>query len=57
LVYRGLWAEPDVAAAAVMLKALADDPAVRRSLGERARNSALTQLDGRHMVAALKALG
>jgi glycosyltransferase involved in cell wall biosynthesis len=56
LVYRGLWAEPDVAEAATMLRALADSPASRRSLGERARNSALTQLDGRHMVAALAGL-
>jgi glycosyltransferase involved in cell wall biosynthesis len=55
-VYHGLWAEPDVAAAAVILNALADDPVTRRSLGERARTGALAQLDGRHMVAALQAL-
>ena len=29
-VYRGLWAEPDVADAADRLRALADDPALRR---------------------------
>jgi glycosyltransferase involved in cell wall biosynthesis len=55
-VYRGLWAEPDVAAAAETLRSLADDPAARQALGERARKSALAQLDGRHLVAALGGL-
>lgn len=57
LVYRGLWAEPDVAEAATLLRTLADDPAARRSLGERARQSALARLDGRQLVAALGGLG
>ena len=56
LVYRGLWAEPDVAAAAIILRTLADDPAARQSLGERARQSACAQMDGRHLLAALAGL-
>ena len=37
-IYRGShWAEPDVAAAGVRLRALAEDPEQRRRLGERAR--------------------
>ena len=56
-VYHGLWAEPDVAEAASHLRALADDPARRRTLGERARTSALANLDGRHLLTALKELG
>jgi glycosyltransferase involved in cell wall biosynthesis len=56
-VYRGLWAEPDVAEAASLLRALADDPDRRRGLGERARTSALVRLDGRELVAALGGLG
>jgi glycosyltransferase involved in cell wall biosynthesis len=55
-VYRGLWAEPDVAKAADILRSLADDPAARQIMGERARKSALAQLDGRHLVAALRGL-
>jgi glycosyltransferase involved in cell wall biosynthesis len=53
LVYRGLWAEPDVARAAEILRTLADDPATRHAIGERARTSAVTELDGRHLAAAL----
>jgi glycosyltransferase involved in cell wall biosynthesis len=55
-VYRGLWAEPDVAEAADILRSLADDPAARQVLGQRARKSALARLDGRHLVAALGGL-
>ncbi len=56
MVYRGLWAEPDVAEAAAILRALADEPVARQSLGERARQSACAQMDGRHLVAALECL-
>jgi glycosyltransferase involved in cell wall biosynthesis len=56
LVYRGLWAEPDVAEAATILRNLADDPVARQSLGERARKSACAQMDGRHLLAALAGL-
>jgi glycosyltransferase involved in cell wall biosynthesis len=56
LVYRGLWAEPDVAEAAVLLRGLADDADLRRDLGERARVSATSQLDGRALTAALEGL-
>ncbi len=52
-VYRGLWAEPDVEAAADRLRALADDPALRLELGRRARASALARLDVRPLSAAL----
>jgi glycosyltransferase involved in cell wall biosynthesis len=52
-VCRGLWAEPDVADAARILRALADDPAQRRALGARARASTLRRLDGRTLTAAL----
>jgi glycosyltransferase involved in cell wall biosynthesis len=55
-VYRGLWAEPDVAEAATLLRTLADDPIARRSLGERAQASALARMDGSHLLAALKEL-
>jgi glycosyltransferase involved in cell wall biosynthesis len=55
-VYRGLWAEPDVAEAATLLRMLADDAVLRRDLGERARISATDQLDGRELRAALEGL-
>ena len=55
-VYRGLWAEPDVGEAAAILRALADNPSARRALGDRARSSALAQLNGRHLVDALRGL-
>jgi glycosyltransferase involved in cell wall biosynthesis len=55
-VYRGLWAEPDVAEAAALLRTLADDAAARRDLGERARLSTLDRLDGRELTAALEGL-
>jgi glycosyltransferase involved in cell wall biosynthesis len=56
-VYRGLWAEPDVAEAAAVLRSLADDPARRRELGIRARASTLAHLDGRKLMSALAGLG
>jgi glycosyltransferase involved in cell wall biosynthesis len=56
-VYRGEWAEPDVAEAAERLRALADDPALRQALGRRARASALAQLDAQPLSAALRGLG
>ena len=55
-VYRGLWAEPDVAEAAMLLRGLADDASLRRDLGERARTSTLERLDGRELAAALGGL-
>jgi glycosyltransferase involved in cell wall biosynthesis len=55
-VYRGLWAEPDVAEAAVLLRTLADDAALRRDLGERARASVSERLVGRELTAALEGL-
>lgn len=55
-VYRGLWAEPDVAEAAVLLQALADDPTRRRILGERARHSLTAKLHGQELGAALSSL-
>jgi glycosyltransferase involved in cell wall biosynthesis len=55
-VYRGLWAEPDAAQAAILLRTLADDADMRRSLGERARVSTLSRLDGRELTAALEGL-
>jgi hypothetical protein len=36
---------------------LADDPASRQALGDRARKGILAQLDGHHLVAALADLG
>ena len=56
-VYHGLWAEPDVAEAAALLRALADDPARRRILGARARTGALARLDGHALTTALASLG
>jgi glycosyltransferase involved in cell wall biosynthesis len=52
-VYRGLWAEPDIEEAAVRLRELADDPALRLELGRRARASAFARLDVRPLAAAL----
>jgi glycosyltransferase involved in cell wall biosynthesis len=56
-VYRGLWAEPDVADAARRLRALADDPDLRRRLGEKAKASAQLRLGAGPLAAALGALG
>ena len=55
-VYRGLWAEPDLAEAVTLLRRLADDADLRRDLGERARLSTLARLDGRSLTAALEGL-
>jgi glycosyltransferase involved in cell wall biosynthesis len=55
-VYRGLWAEPDVADAANRLRALADDPALRRRLGDRAQATTRLRLDAKPLAAALGAL-
>ena len=55
-VYRGLWAEPDVAQAAELLRRLADDADWRRDIGRRARATTLSRLDGRALIAALEAL-
>ena len=55
-VYRGLWAEPDVAEAAATLRRFADDPVLRRDVGERARTTTLARLDGQQLIAALGAL-
>jgi glycosyltransferase involved in cell wall biosynthesis len=56
-VYRGQWAEPDITEAAERLRALADDPALRHDLGQRARTSALARLDARALAAALRGIG
>ena len=55
-VYRGLWAEPDVAEAACLLRMLADDPGRRRAIGEQARASITVRLDGHELAAAVKGL-
>jgi glycosyltransferase involved in cell wall biosynthesis len=55
-VYRGRWDEPDVVEAADRLRVLADDPALRRELGTRARATALAQLDAQPLAAALRGL-
>jgi glycosyltransferase involved in cell wall biosynthesis len=55
-VYRGLWAEPDVAEAAALLRILADDAELRRALGERARVSVMERLNGRELTASLRGL-
>ena len=55
-VYRGLWAEPDLAEAAALLRMLADDPARCRTIGERARASTMARLDGHELVTALEGL-
>jgi glycosyltransferase involved in cell wall biosynthesis len=55
-VYRGLWAEPDLADAVDRLRFLADDAALRRNLGQRARATTLNRLNGRELTAALAGL-
>ena len=55
-VYRGLWAEPDVAEAACLLRMLADDPGLRRAMGEQARVSTKARLDGHELAAAVTGL-
>jgi glycosyltransferase involved in cell wall biosynthesis len=56
MIYRGLWAEPDVAEAAGYLRALADDPTRRAALGAKARADLTHRLDGHELTAALEAL-
>ncbi len=57
-IYRdSLWAEPDPSDAAVWLRRLADDPALRLALGRRARTTALSQLTAHPLTAALLGLG
>jgi glycosyltransferase involved in cell wall biosynthesis len=55
-VYRGLWAEPDVAEAATILRALADEPARRQTMGACARAGLMANLRGQHLAAALEGL-
>jgi glycosyltransferase involved in cell wall biosynthesis len=55
-VYRGLWAEPQVAAAAERLRELADDPGLRAALGARARESLMVRLSAAPLAAALAGL-
>jgi glycosyltransferase involved in cell wall biosynthesis len=52
-----VWAEPDVADAAAHLRRLADDPAARRELGERARAAATERLGTAGLADALRAWG
>ena len=53
LVYRGLWAEPDIAEAARLLRRFADDPALRQDVGSRARETISNRLGGQSLIAAL----
>jgi glycosyltransferase involved in cell wall biosynthesis len=55
-VYRGTWAEPDVMAAAVALRRLADDPAERSRLGAAARARVRGLLTEAPLLAALAGL-
>lgn len=55
-VYQGLWAEPDVTEAAALLLMFANNPALRREVGERARISTLKRMNGCELPAALAAL-
>jgi glycosyltransferase involved in cell wall biosynthesis len=52
-----VWAEPDVAHAAALLRQLAEDPAARLALGARGRAKARAALGGAEMRAALAANG
>jgi hypothetical protein len=54
LVYRGLWAEPDIAEAARLLRRFADDAVLRRDIGERARAGILSRLGGQTLITALR---
>ncbi|HEY6433408.1 MAG TPA: glycosyltransferase [Acetobacteraceae bacterium] len=51
-----VWAEPDVAAAAAMLRRLADDPGLRAGMGARGRQAA-ARLDGEALRAAVRSIG
>jgi glycosyltransferase involved in cell wall biosynthesis len=55
-VYRGLWAEPDVAQAVERLRHLADNAGERRALGARARGSVEAALGVAPLAAALERL-
>jgi glycosyltransferase involved in cell wall biosynthesis len=58
-VYRAcgaMWAEPDIQAAATMLRRLADDTALRLELGVRARQAAM-RLDAAPLAEAVASLG
>lgn len=52
-----VWAEPDVAAAATALRALAEQPEHRAALGARARDTVMARLDAAGLVLALRGLG
>jgi glycosyltransferase involved in cell wall biosynthesis len=52
-----LWADADVDAAALALRALADDPAARTALGHAARAAAMARLGTAGLRDALAALG
>lgn len=52
-----LWAEPDIGAASAMLVQLADDPALRSALGERAKATAAARLGLAPLAAAVSSLG
>ena len=52
-----VWAEPDVAAAAAWLQRLADDPALRTTMGSKARAAALARFGPGALAAALQGLG
>jgi hypothetical protein len=51
-----VWAEPDIAAAAAVLRALADDPAARAALAARGRAHATAALSDASLRAALAGL-
>lgn len=55
-VYRGVWAEPDVADAADKLRALADDPALRRTIGAQAQRRIRRHLAADALARALEAI-
>ncbi len=48
-----VWAEPDLAAGAEMLRSLAHDPAARRRLGDQARRTVSEKLNGEAYIQAL----
>jgi glycosyltransferase involved in cell wall biosynthesis len=51
-----MWAEPDIEAAAAVLRRLADDPELRAGMGARGRQAA-ARLDGEGLRAAARAIG
>jgi glycosyltransferase involved in cell wall biosynthesis len=56
-VQGSFWADPDVRHAAEWLRRLADDPTLRRCLGEAGRTAALGQLGTASLAAAMDELG